>query len=136
MICVKPCAVPSSLMTSGKPTTARINNAAMTRNNLNRSAAFHVNQQMAKIFCIFKLNQPRMDTDKHRFERNLLQQFICVNPCPSVAKNHFLFPSSDDNFSSALDKSSGFISGDDGFGSGVLISGFASASNFFSSNFD
>src|ERR1700733_14785494 len=134
MICVKPCAVPSSLMTSGKPTTARINNAAMTRNNLNRSAAFHVNQQMAKIFCIFKLNQPRMDTDKHRFERNLLQQFICVNPCPSVAKNHFLFPSSDDNFSSALDKSSGFISGA-GLVSGIFVSvGCVNASSFLSSS--
>ena len=52
MICVNPRAVPSSLITSGRPTTAANSNTAMTRNSLNRSAAFQVNQAMAKILCI------------------------------------------------------------------------------------
>ena len=66
-------------MTSGKPTTARINNAAMTRNKLNRSAAFHVNHEMARILCI-NIQKPQMDTDETQIKNLVRQLFpICVS---------------------------------------------------------
>src|ERR1017187_6797504 len=138
MICVKPRAVPSSLMTSGRPTTARISSAAMTRNSLNRSAAFHVNPAMAKILCISnQINHgwTQMHTDENR---NHALKFIRVYPCPSVIENHFLPPSSDDNFSSALDKSTG--SGASVLGAvfsdgGAGAVGCASAASLLSSTF-
>ena len=49
--------------------------------------------------------------------------------------SHFGFPSSDDNFSSAFDKSTGFDSGV-GLASGIFVSvGCVNASSFLSSNF-
>ena len=51
MIWMKPCAVPSSLITSGRPTTVMSNSTAITKNSLNRNAAFQVNPAMARILC-------------------------------------------------------------------------------------
>src|SRR5690349_20885224 len=51
-ICVNPCAVPSSLINNGNPTTEASNKTATTKKSRNRNAAFQVNQAIANSCCI------------------------------------------------------------------------------------
>src|ERR1700719_1043763 len=80
------------------------------------------------------IQKPQMDTNKE-FGAAVFPHLCFI--CENLWLNHF-FPSSDDNFSSAFDKSTGFsgsifcadFSGDE---TGSFI--FASAASFFSSTF-
>src|ERR1039458_5408231 len=76
-----------------------------------------------------------MHTDENR---NHALKFFRVYPCPSVVENHFLPPSSDDNFSCAFAKSTGFgasVFGADFSGCGAGAVGCTSAASLLSSTF-